>query len=100
MAARAAPDGQTLLMIAKIFVTNPSLFKNVPYDPVKSFAPVIKLATGSIVLAVHPSVPANFVPDFVALRQVAAAGRGQLRLGRASPRRIIWRWSCSSTRRA
>jgi tripartite-type tricarboxylate transporter receptor subunit TctC len=64
-AARAAPDGQTLLMIAKTFVTNVSLFKNVPYDPVASFVPVVKLATGSIVLAVHPSVPAATVPDFV-----------------------------------
>jgi tripartite-type tricarboxylate transporter receptor subunit TctC len=65
-AARAAPDGQTLLMVAKTFVTNVSLFKNVPYDPVKSFAPVVKLATGSIVLAVHPSVPAQSVPAFIA----------------------------------
>src|SRR5258708_5936535 len=38
-AARAAPDGNTLLMIAKVFVVNPSLFKSVPYDPVKSFDP-------------------------------------------------------------
>src|SRR5215470_845837 len=65
VAARAAPDGHTLLMIAKTFVTNVSLFKNVPYDPVKNFAPVIKLATGSIVLAVHPSVPADTVPAFI-----------------------------------
>jgi tripartite-type tricarboxylate transporter receptor subunit TctC len=65
VAARAAPDGQTLLMIAKTFVTNVSLFKNVPYDPVNSFVPVVKLATGSIVLAVHPSVPAMTVPDFI-----------------------------------
>jgi tripartite-type tricarboxylate transporter receptor subunit TctC len=65
LAARAAPDGQTLLMVAKTFVTNVSLFKNVPYDPVKSFAPIVKLATGSIVLAVHPSVPADSVPAFI-----------------------------------
>ena len=66
MAARAAPDGNTLLMIAKVFVVNPSLFKSVPYDPAKSFDPIIKLATGTIVLAVHPSVPANDVREFVA----------------------------------
>ena len=65
LAARAAPDGQTVLMVAKTFVTNVSLFKNVPYDPVRSFAPIIKLATGSIVLAVHPSVPAQSVPAFI-----------------------------------
>ena len=66
MAARATPDGNTLLMIAKVFVVNPSLFKSVPYDPVKSFDPIIKLATGTIVLAVHPSVPANDAREFVA----------------------------------
>ena len=66
MAARATPDGNTLLMIAKVFVVNPSLFKSVPYDPVTSFDPIIKLATGTIVLAVHPSVPANDVRAFVA----------------------------------
>jgi tripartite-type tricarboxylate transporter receptor subunit TctC len=65
VAARAAPDGHTLLMVAKTFVTNVSLFKNVPYDPVTSFAPVVKLATGSIVLAVHPSVPAATASAFV-----------------------------------
>jgi tripartite-type tricarboxylate transporter receptor subunit TctC len=66
MAARAAADGNTLLMIAKVFVVNPSLFKTVPYDPVTSFDPIIKLATGSIVLAVHPSVPAKDVREFIA----------------------------------
>jgi tripartite-type tricarboxylate transporter receptor subunit TctC len=65
MAMRAAPDGQTLLMIAKVFVVNPSLFKNVGYDPVTSFVPVIKLATGSIVLAVHSSIPTRSVRDFI-----------------------------------
>src|SRR5262245_54574965 len=78
LAARAAPDGQTLLMVAKTFVTNVSLFKNVPYDPVTSFAPVIKLATGSIVLAVHPSVPADSVQAFI---EYAKARPGQINYG-------------------
>ena len=78
VAARAAPDGQTLLMIAKTFVTNGSLFKNVPYDPVKSFVPVIKLATGSIVLAVHPSVPADSVAAFI---QYVKARPGEVNYG-------------------
>ena len=65
LASRAAPDGHTLLMIAKTFVTNVSLFKSLSYDPAKSFTPIIKLATGSIVLAVHPSVPVDSVPAFI-----------------------------------
>ena len=78
VAARAAPDGNTLLMMAKVFVVNPSLFKTVPYDPVASFTPIIKLATGSIVLAVHPSVPANTVQEFI---QYAKARPGQINYG-------------------
>ena len=66
LAARAAPDGNTLLMIAKVFVVNPSVFKSVPYDPITSFAPFIKLATGSIVLAVHPSIAADNARAFIA----------------------------------
>jgi tripartite-type tricarboxylate transporter receptor subunit TctC len=74
MAARAAPDGNTLLMIAKVFVVNPSLFKSVPYDPVTSFEPIMKLATGTIVLAVHPSVPASSVREFIAYVKSRAPG--------------------------
>ena len=78
LAARAAPDGNTLLMIAKVFVVNPSLFKSVPYDPITSFTPVIKLATGSIVLAVHPSVPTDTAQSFIAY---AKARPGQINYG-------------------
>ena len=78
LAARAAPDGNTLLMIAKVFVVNPSVFKSVPYDPLTSFAPIIKLATGSIVLAVHPSVPADTAKGFI---EYAKARPGQINYG-------------------
>jgi tripartite-type tricarboxylate transporter receptor subunit TctC len=78
LAARAAPDGNTLLMIAKVFVVNPSVFKSVPYDPITSFAPVIKLATGSIVLAVHPSVPADTAKGFI---EYAKTRPGQINYG-------------------
>jgi tripartite-type tricarboxylate transporter receptor subunit TctC len=78
VAARAEPDGNTLLMMAKVFVVNPSLFKSVPYDPVASFTPIVKLATGSIVLAVHPSIPATSVQEFV---QYAKSKPGQLNYG-------------------
>src|SRR3712207_5685350 len=57
--ARAAPDGRTLLLQANTFVMNPSLFRQVPYDPVGSFTPIIRLTRGDLVLAVHPGVPAT-----------------------------------------
>jgi tripartite-type tricarboxylate transporter receptor subunit TctC len=64
--ARAAPDGNTLLMTATPFTANISLFKSLPYDPVKSFTPIIKVATGVLALAVHPSVPAHSTKELIA----------------------------------
>jgi tripartite-type tricarboxylate transporter receptor subunit TctC len=64
--ARATSDGHTLLMTANPFTANVSLFKSLPYDPVKSFTPIIKVATGALALAVHPSVPARSANEFVA----------------------------------
>jgi tripartite-type tricarboxylate transporter receptor subunit TctC len=63
--ARAAPDGHTLLVGASPFTQNLSLFKNVPYDPVKSFAPIVYAAVGPMALAIHPSVPATSAQEFV-----------------------------------
>jgi tripartite-type tricarboxylate transporter receptor subunit TctC len=63
--ARATPDGHTLLITANPFTANISLFKSVPYDPVKSFMPVIEVATGTLALALHPSVPANSIKEFI-----------------------------------
>lgn len=65
-AARADPDGHTLLMTVNTFVMNAGLFKSLPYDPQKSFAPIIEVATGSVALVVHPSLPAATVGEFVA----------------------------------
>jgi tripartite-type tricarboxylate transporter receptor subunit TctC len=64
--ARATPDGHTLLMTANPFTANLSLFKSIPYDPVKSFTPIIKVAAGVLALAVHPSVPAQSTKEFIA----------------------------------
>jgi tripartite-type tricarboxylate transporter receptor subunit TctC len=63
--SRAAPDGLTLLVTSTPFTQNIGLFKNVPYDPVKSFAPIIECAFGVMALAVHPSVPVASTKEFV-----------------------------------
>jgi len=65
--ARAAPDGRTLLVQANTFVMNPSLFRQVPYDPIGGFTPIIQLSRGDMVLAVNPDVPATSAGDFAAL---------------------------------
>ena len=77
--AKSASDGYTLLMghIGTLSV-NPSLYPNLPYDPVKSFAPVAWVARVPNVLVIHPSVKANNVRELVAL---AKARPGQLNYG-------------------
>jgi tripartite-type tricarboxylate transporter receptor subunit TctC len=64
-AMRAAPDGHTVLMTTNPFANNVSLFKNIPYDPQKSFAPILQVGVGALALAVHPSVPVATTREFV-----------------------------------
>ncbi len=85
IAAKAPPDGYTLLLISVAYCFNPSLYKNLPYDQEKAFAPVSMLATGPVALTVHPGVPANSVRELVALAKAkpgslnyASAGVGSL----------------------
>jgi tripartite-type tricarboxylate transporter receptor subunit TctC len=66
LVARAAPDGYTLLMTSNPFTSNVSLFGNLSYDPIKSFAPIIDVGAGALALCVHPSVPARNVEEFIA----------------------------------
>jgi tripartite-type tricarboxylate transporter receptor subunit TctC len=66
-AARAAPDGYTILFAYSSYTVNPSLFDKIPYDPHKDFEPVTLAVTSTAVLSVNPSVPANTVNELVAL---------------------------------
>jgi len=67
--AKAAPDGYTLLMTASTIVLNRSLFKTIPYDPVKDFAPVAPLAIGRLALVINPAVGAKTVKELIAFAQ-------------------------------
>ena len=69
--AKAAPDGYTLVMVSSTHVISPWLYKNLPYDPLKSFAVVGKLVESPYVLLVHPKVHANNVQEFVALAKAS-----------------------------
>jgi len=78
--SRSLADGYTLLMTASTIVQNAALSRSVPYDPVRGFTPIGLAAIGNMALAVHPSVPAKSVAEFVALAK-AQPGR----LNYASP---------------
>jgi tripartite-type tricarboxylate transporter receptor subunit TctC len=67
VAARAPADGYSLLINSQSMMTNRSLYKSVPYDPDKDFAPVTRIATTPNLLIVHPSVPAKTVKELVDL---------------------------------
>jgi tripartite-type tricarboxylate transporter receptor subunit TctC len=70
LAAKAAPDGYTVIIGTNTtHAANEHLFKKIPYDPVKDFAPITTLARGGQVMVVHPSVPAKTVREFIALAQ-------------------------------
>lgn len=66
-AAKAPPDGYTLVMGAVPVLTNPHLNPRVAYDPLKSFAPIALLATIPNIIVVHPSVPAKTMRELIQL---------------------------------
>jgi len=66
LAAKARNDGYTLLFTGAGFVTNPSLYKQIPYDPIRDFDPISLMALGPNVLVVHPSLPVHSVQELIA----------------------------------
>ena len=66
-AARSAPDGYTLLMTASTLALNSVLYKKVPYDPVKDFAPITLAATAPNILIVNPDLPVRTTAELLAL---------------------------------
>lgn len=69
------PDGHTLFIVPFAFAVNPSIFKKLPYDPAKDFAPIALAATTPNLLVVGPSMPARTLTELVAQ---AAAKPGAL----------------------
>jgi len=74
-AARAAPDGYTLLMISNTHFVTAALHRKLPYDPLNDYSPVTQVTSAPNVLVVHPSLPVKSVKDLIAL---ARAKPGQI----------------------
>jgi tripartite-type tricarboxylate transporter receptor subunit TctC len=67
IAARASPDGYTILMVNAGFVVSAALYKNLAYDSIRDFAPIGLVATQPMVLVVNPSLPTKSVKELVSL---------------------------------
>jgi tripartite-type tricarboxylate transporter receptor subunit TctC len=83
-AARAAPDGYTLVLATTAHAINMTLFKNLNYDTLKSFAPIALVSESPLILAVNPELPARSVSELIALAKAkpkslnfASSGNGQ-----------------------
>ncbi|HTE13655.1 MAG TPA: tripartite tricarboxylate transporter substrate binding protein [Burkholderiales bacterium] len=82
-AAKAPPDGYTLLMVTPSFIINATGLKKLPYDSIKDFSPVTLFATSPLLLVAHPSLPVKSVKDLITLAKTrpgqityASAGNG------------------------
>lgn len=78
IAAKAAPDGHTLLMSLSAIVVNPSLYENLPWHPLRDFIPVTNTATAPNVVIAHPGLAAKSLKDLIAL---AKANPGKYSFG-------------------
>jgi len=78
---RAPADGHTVLLMASSFTINPLVRSNMPYDTLKDFTGVTRLASNPLVISIHPSLPAKSVKELVAL---ARAHPGELTFATAS----------------
>ena len=85
LVAKAPPDGHTMLVVPAGYAANPALYKSLPYDQARDLAPVSHLASGPLVLVVHPALPVRSVKDLIALAKsrpgeinVGSAGNGSL----------------------
>jgi tripartite-type tricarboxylate transporter receptor subunit TctC len=66
-AAKAVADGHTLMIVVASYSMIPAVYQKLPFDPVKSFAPVVLLTTSGLALVVHPQLPVKSVREFIQL---------------------------------
>lgn len=93
--AKSKPDGYTLLLTSTTHVISANLYKSLPYDALRDFAPVMKIAEGPYVLAVHPSLPARSVRELVALAKAQPDRIDYASSGNGSSQHLVGALFCS-----
>ncbi|HEY9028715.1 MAG TPA: tripartite tricarboxylate transporter substrate binding protein, partial [Burkholderiaceae bacterium] len=86
----AAPDGRTLLLgTASMMTMFPSAYKNLSYDPIRDFQPIINAARFELALVVHKDVPANTVAEFIAWARKQPGGVSFASYGAGTPSHFL-----------
>jgi len=80
--AKSPADGYTIMLTFDTFATNPHMYKELPYDVMKDFAPIMQLVRYPQILVVHPSLKVKTVPEFVAYSK---ANGSRMNFGSAGP---------------
>jgi tripartite-type tricarboxylate transporter receptor subunit TctC len=88
-AAKTAPDGYTVLVVNPSYVINPTLYDKVPYEFEKDFDPVTLMVTTTLVLAVHPSVPARTVSELVTVIKASPGKYSYASPGTGTPGHLV-----------
>ena len=90
IASKASPDGHTIVIVSAAFSFGSALHTKLPYDPVKSFVPVSKLATGPYALAVFPGLPVKTVKELIALAKAKPGSLNFAAAGAGSSQHLAW----------
>ena len=90
LAAKSPPDGYTIVIASNQVTINPWLYAKLPFDIEKDFVAVAQAATVPMVLAVHPSVPANTLKEFIALAKASPGKFNHSTPGNGTPQHIAF----------
>ena len=90
LAAKSPPDGYTIVIASNQVTINPWLYAKLPFDIEKDFVAVAQAATVPMVLAVHPSVPANTLKEFIALAKASPGKFNHGTPGNGTPQHIAF----------
>lgn len=88
IAAKAAPDGYTLVVVPGSHTINPSMYKSLPYDSIKDFTPIAMFGSAPLLLAAHPSLAANNPRELIALAKSKPGALNYASGGIGSPSHI------------